>query len=156
MQHGSSATGSTEITEAVSSPGLHSPEDTRSIFSGPSTTTATTPGTSTTYATDSLCPREMVLWMLDDFLTSLYPLIPVIHRPSFRRSIAMNQDKEDSDLRGLIYGLCAAVVGTMPSKYLAYRNHTTPLQFESRQKFIDHAYTVLLQLRGPDLSLIHI
>lgn len=62
----------------------------------------------------------------------------------------MNQDNEDSDLRGLIYGLCAAVVGTMPSKYLAYRNHNPALAFKSRQDFIDHAYTVLLQLRGPD------
>jgi len=133
----------------TSSPGLRSPEDTRSIFSGPSTRTATTPGAIFTYATDSLCPREMVLWMLDDFLTSLYPLIPVIHRPSFRKAISMNQDNEDPDLRGLIYGLCAAVVGTMPSKYLAYRNHKPPLNFATRQDFIDHAYTILLQLRGP-------
>lgn len=103
-----------------------------------------------THATDALCPREMVFWMLDDFLTSLYPLIPVIHRPSFRRAIAINQDDDDPDLRGLIYGLCAAVVGTMPSKFLAYRSHNPPFNFSTRQDFIDHAYTVLLQLRGLD------
>jgi hypothetical protein len=134
----------------TSSPGADSPIGTRSNTSGPSTATVTTPGTNSTYATDSLCPREMVLWMLDDYLTSLYPLIPVVHRPSFRRAISMNQDNNDLDLRGLIYGLCAAVVGTMPSKYLAYRSHKPPLNFSSRQDFIDHAYTVLLQLRGPD------
>lgn len=87
--------------------------------------------------------------MLDDFLTCLYCLIPVIHRPTFRRAISLNQDDEDYDLRGLIYGLCAAVVGTMPSKYLAYRNHNPPLEFSSRQDFIDHAYSNMLKLRGP-------
>jgi hypothetical protein len=132
----------------ASSPRPQSPESTPVNISRPSTATIMTPGAN--HATDALCPREMVLWMLDDFLTSLYPLIPVIHRPSFRRAISTNQDDEDPDLRGLIYGLCAAVVGTMPSKYLAYRNHRPPLNFSSRQDFIDHAYTVLLRLRKPD------
>ena len=88
--------------------------------------------------------------MLDDFVTRLYPLIPVIHRPTFRRSIATSQDNADPDLLGLIIGMCSAVVGAMPSRFAAYRNHDPPLPFESRKAFIDHAYTVLLTLRGPD------
>lgn len=117
-----------------------------------STQNTTTPSSTSTlaHATDALCSREMVLWMLDDFVTRLYPLIPVIHRPTFRRSIATSQDNGDSDLLGLIIGMCSAVVGAMPSRFAAYRNHEPPLPFESRQAFIDHAYTVLLTLRGPD------
>ena len=117
-----------------------------------STQQITTPSSisNSPYATDALCSRDMALWMLDDFVTRLYPLIPVIHRPTFRRSIATNQDNADPDLLGLIIGMCAATVGAMPSRFAAYRNHDPPLPFESRKAFIDHAYTVLLTLRGPD------
>lgn len=88
--------------------------------------------------------------MLDDFVTRLYPLIPVIHRPTFRRSIATSQDNGDPDLLGLVIGMCSAVVGAMPSRFAAYRNHDPPFPFESRKAFIDHAYTVSQTLRGPD------
>jgi hypothetical protein len=119
-----------------------------------STQNVTTPSSisnsALTYVTDALCSREMVLWMLDDFVTRLYPLIPVIHRPTFRRSIATSQDNGDPDLLGLIIGMCSAVVGAMPSRFAAYRNHDPPFPFESRKAFIDHAYTVLCTLRGPD------
>jgi hypothetical protein len=119
-----------------------------------STQNVTTPSSVSTaalaHATDALCSREMVLWMLDDFVTRLYPLIPVIHRPTFRRSIATNQDNGDPDLLGLMIGMCSAVVGAMPSRFAAYRNHDPPFPFESRKAFIDHAYTVSQTLRGPD------
>lgn len=127
-----------------------SPEDVRSNISRPSTQTVATPSSTTSHATDALCSRELVLLMVDDFVTCLYPLIPIIHRPTFRRSLATNQDDEDIDLRGLILAMCAAVVGTAPSRYAAYRNHKIPLLFDSRQAFIHHAYTVLLTLRGSD------
>lgn len=131
---------------------LSSPEEVRSAcnISRPSTQAGSTPRSTTAHATDVLCSRELVLLMLEDFVTFLYPLIPVIHRPTFRRSIAMSQDDEDTDLRGLVIAMCATIVGTAPSRYAAYRSYKSPLLFESRQAFIDHAYSVLLQLRTPE------
>lgn len=88
--------------------------------------------------------------MLEDYLISLYPLIPIVHRPTFKHSLATNQDSEDSDFLGLILALCAAVVGTMPSKFEEYRKRDPPLKFDSRGDFIHQAYVLLLNMRGPD------
>lgn len=88
--------------------------------------------------------------MLEDYLICLYPLIPMVHRPTFRESISTNQDSEDSDFLGLIVSMCAAVVGAIPSKFSEYRKHDPPLVFDSRKDFIHHAYAFLLNMRGPD------
>lgn len=88
--------------------------------------------------------------MLEDFLKCLYPLIPIVHRPTFRHSLATNQDSEDPDFLGLIMSLCAAVVGVIPSKFNEYRKHEPPLRFESRKEFINHAYALYFNMRGPD------
>lgn len=88
--------------------------------------------------------------MLDDYITSLYPLIPLVHRPSFRKSISANEDANNQDLFGLVVAICATVVGNMPSRFAAYRRSKPFLPYQSRKDFIHHAHTLLLDMRGPD------
>ncbi|KAK5116571.1 hypothetical protein LTR85_009196 [Meristemomyces frigidus] len=87
--------------------------------------------------------------MLDDYLIMLYPLVPVVHRPSFRESLASKREVEDSDFLALIFAICAAVIGTMPSKFQQYRRHTPPLPFATRKDMLNRCHTLLLDARRP-------
>jgi hypothetical protein len=87
---------------------------------------------------------------MSDYLDLLYPLIPVVHRPSFRRDLERSKDALDMDFLGLIVSLCAATVGTMPRKFREYQESPIPLRFKTRTEMINHCYDILLGLRGCD------
>ena len=99
------------------------------------------------FATDVLCLRNIVLGLIESNLTRLYPLIPIVHGPSFRDAPAADHDMEDPCLRNLIIAICAAVVGTMPSQFEQYRNHAPPLPFATRRDMLNRFYDHLLNAR---------
>jgi hypothetical protein len=74
--------------------------------------------------------------MLLDYLEFLYPLIPVVHRPSFRHDLLRNRDVNDKDFLVLIISLCAVTVGNMPRRFREYRAFKPSLQFQTRTEMI--------------------
>jgi hypothetical protein len=66
---------------------------------------------------EELCSRDLLKRILLDYLEYIYPLIPVVHRPSFRRDLDANRDLYDDEFFGLILGLCAVTVSSIPSHF---------------------------------------
>lgn len=106
------------------------------------------PSTSYTHPGDGLCSRDLPKRILSDYLEYLYPLIPVVHRPSFRQSVCDDRDLYDGDFFGLILGLCAVTVGTMPNRFKEYKSCATPLRFQKRTEMIKYCYDRVYRLRG--------
>jgi hypothetical protein len=88
--------------------------------------------------------------ILGDYLEYIYPMIPVVHRPTFRKDLERNRDIYDKDFLGLIICLCAVTVGTMPSRFREYRASETPITFETRTDMVNHCYQKLMELRTHD------
>ena len=99
---------------------------------------------------EDLCPRDLLKRILLDYLEYLYPLIPVVHRPSFRRDVSADRDMYDADFLGLILGLCAITVGTMPNRFKEYTTSTTAFRFRTRSEMIRYIYNRVHRLRGFD------
>ncbi|KAJ1322878.1 RNA polymerase II-specific transcription factor-like protein [Microdochium nivale] len=72
------------------------------------------------HATDMLLPRELVRLVLDDYVRYVYPLLPVVHYPSFAADLNDGRDGRDGDFLALVVSLCAATVGLLPSRLAAY------------------------------------
>ncbi|KAF2036549.1 hypothetical protein EK21DRAFT_51418 [Setomelanomma holmii] len=88
---------------------------------------------------------------MQDYLNYIYPLIPVVHRPSFRQHLSEDRDNYDSNFLGLLVAICAVVVGILRSKHDTYRNFQPgSLWDQSRAEFIGRCYSFLIALRGPD------
>lgn len=103
------------------------------------------------FPTDSICSRELLHVLMQDFLTSIYPLIPVVHRPSFRIDLSENRDAYDNNFLGLIVAICAVVVAILRSKFDTYRNlHSGPPWAQSRVDVIGRCYSLLISIRGPE------
>lgn len=94
----------------------------------------------TAYATDILFPRELVRFILGDYVTYVYPLIPVIHQPTFQLDFDSDRDMHDVDFLALIISLCAVTVSLLPSRFKTYRSFSSPLPFETRTEMADQCY----------------
>ncbi|KAI3009314.1 transcriptional regulator family: Fungal Specific TF [Aspergillus niger] len=99
------------------------------------------------YPTDDVCDRRMFSCIMQDYLDYLYPLIPIVHRPSFQQSLQQDRDREDSGFLGLVTAIAAVVIATMPSRFHFYRSATPPLRFTSRRDMVRHCYDKILRLR---------
>lgn len=101
------------------------------------------------YPTDILCSRVLVKRILQDYLIYLYPLIPVVHRPSFRRDLIQDRDIRDDVFLGFILALCAVVIGIMPTRFELYRKTDPSIPFLSRAEMINRCYDMAMALRRP-------
>ncbi|KAK0388795.1 hypothetical protein NLU13_5038 [Sarocladium strictum] len=99
------------------------------------------------YATDVLFPRDLVRFVLRDYITYIYPLIPVIHIPTFEVHFDQEHDTHNQEFFLLIISLCALTIGLLPSRFAAYREFKDPLPFESRTEAANHCYKLNQGLR---------
>ena len=101
------------------------------------------------YPTDNVCSRELLNQIMNDFLQHLYPLIPILHRPTFRMDLERNRDIQDKHFLSLLLALCAATVSIYSEKFHEYQHASTPLRFQTRLEMVDHCYSLSIHLRGP-------
>ncbi|KAJ5737711.1 uncharacterized protein N7483_002836 [Penicillium malachiteum] len=85
----------------------------------------------TTYWTDDICDRGLFREIMNDYLDYVYPMVPVVHRPSFKKALCEEQDEGFS---ALTVSIASLVVATMAGRFQTYRNHNTPLRFSSRKE----------------------
>lgn len=90
------------------------------------------------YPTDEISGRDTFKMILDDYLDHLYPLVPIVHRPSFRQDIQNDRDCEDSNFLGLILAISGLVVATLPSRFKYYQSLDPPLNFKSRRSMVNY------------------
>lgn len=102
--------------------------------------------------TDELCSRELLLQIMDDYLEHIYPILPIVHRPTFRAGLARSRDVSDPEFSALIVCLAAATVGLLPERFHAYRAPARPdgLRFRSRSDMINECFGINQRARGPD------
>jgi len=100
------------------------------------------------YPTDDICDRTMLKRILNDYLEDIYPMIPVVHRPSFRQDLARGRDVYNRDFLGVVIGLCAVTIGIMPTRFEEYRAAENPIRFSTRTEMVNYCYQRLIELRG--------
>ncbi|GAB1198745.1 hypothetical protein APSETT444_008074 [Aspergillus pseudonomiae] len=101
----------------------------------------------TKYPTDDLWERTCFKLIMEDYIDHLYPLLPIVHRPSFRRALREDRDREDSGFLGLVLAIAAVVVATLPSRFQQYRSLSPPLQFQSRRDMVSYCADRIMRLR---------
>lgn len=99
------------------------------------------------YATDVLFPRDLVQFVLQDYVTYVYPVVPVIHIPTFKDNLSREHDSENQDFLSLVFSLCALTISLLPSRFRFYREHESPLPFKTRTEVANHCYNLNQSLR---------
>lgn len=97
-----------------------------------------------TFQTDALCSRELIRRIMSDYLELLYPVVPVIHRPSFKEDLDRERDSHNSDFFLLLLGICALTLGIGASRFDQYRIIDPTLSFQSPVAMINHCYDLFI------------
>jgi len=126
----------------------HSPSSSQHWVNSPQSVSANPSPLSSSYPTDDLCDRIMLNRILNDYMEDIYPMVPVVHRPSFRQDLSRNKDIYSKDFLGLVISLCAVTVGIMPSRFEEYRAAESPIRFSTRTEMVNYCYQKLMELRG--------
>jgi hypothetical protein len=70
--------------------------------------------------------------IMQDYLDHIYPMTPVVHRPSFLKALQENQDYEDKGFLALTISMAALVVATTSSEFIMHTLHLYDSQLEKR------------------------
>lgn len=96
------------------------------------------------------CPRVVMDAMIKEYRDTLYPLIPVVHLPSFESDLQRERQGHDPVFLMILISLGTLVVAIMPRKLPQYSVLDASFVFNSPGQFIDHAYLLVTQLKRLD------
>lgn len=101
------------------------------------------------FETDKIGPRNLILAIMGDYLARIYPLIPVVHRPTFRRRLTLSEDVDDPDFLALILSLVVVAVGLLPSRFPHYQSMAsgTSSKFQTRESVVNACIDMCMSMR---------
>lgn len=88
--------------------------------------------------------------MMQDFLDMQYPVMPVIHRPSFKRDLMARRETNDPVFFTLVITIAAALVANIPSCFYKYRAMDSSFPYQTRTQMINLCYEMAMHLRAPE------
>ncbi|KAF2648085.1 hypothetical protein K491DRAFT_684989 [Lophiostoma macrostomum CBS 122681] len=94
-------------------------------------------------AIEHLCARHVFLGIIHDYLEMVYPVLPLIHRPTFRALIGSSAYDSDPKFFRLCIALCAATVASIPRKFKTYSGG----RYNDVGDFVDRACHLVLLSR---------
>ena len=99
---------------------------------------------------EAICPRPLLLRLIDDYFTYIYPLVPAPHEPTFRASLRDQEDLRDPSFLALLASMVGFLVASYPCKP---RQHLKALDMENLypdiMSLVTHCNHVAVTARGP-------
>jgi len=92
---------------------------------------------------EHLCPQEIFDMILEDYLELIYPITPIVHRPSFRQLVVDRQYETDPALLRLCLSLCAMTISSMHRKIEIYGFGF----YASPREMVNRAYQLVMASR---------
>lgn len=100
-------------------------------------------------STDVVFPDELISHIVDDFFTYVYPIVPMVHRPTFLQNFRENRHAHDANFFALVWAICASTIAHHSEKLVVYQNASTPLLIQSRLEVVRYCHLRSVQLRSP-------
>ena len=100
-------------------------------------------------SSESICPLELLDFLVDDYFAYIHPLIPIPHEPSFRDALQRREDLTSPTFLSLLSAMIGALVVSFPRKP---RQHLKTLRkehlFPNSASLIDRCHKVSVEARG--------
>ena len=99
---------------------------------------------------EAICPRPLLLRLVDDYFTYIHPLVPAPHEPTFRASLHDQEDLRDPSFLALLASMIGFLVASFPRKP---RHHLSALKIQNlypdSMSLVAQCHQVALAARGP-------
>jgi len=100
------------------------------------------------YLDGDLFPVDLLPRVINDYMTYVYPIVQLIHRPTFLRNFRDNRHAQDPNFFALVMALCAVTVAHRPEKLVEYQNSPTPLRMQTQLDLVDYCHAKSVQYRS--------
>lgn len=97
----------------------------------------------TTIKIEHLCPHHIFITIFEDYLQYIYPITPIIHRPSFMSKVASRQHESDPAFLRLCLSLCAMTVSSIHRRVGRYGFD----YYETPKQLVTRAYHLVMASR---------
>ena len=77
---------------------------------------------SLTGGVEIICERHILLEIIQDYLTRIYSLSPLVHKPTFAEDLASDRASRDPDFLAFLFALTSMTLVMLPARFLYYRN----------------------------------
>jgi len=94
--------------------------------------------------------REGFRLMIKDYLSLLYPLMPIVHRPTFMADLARERGEHDPVFYSLQLSICGIVVSQLPRRFLDYKAAEWVFEFNTPKQLVMHLEQRIRDLRTHD------
>lgn len=84
---------------------------------------------------------------MKDYLDIIYPLVPVVHRPTFRADLRNERQTYDETFQSFCLAICALVLVILPRKLDLYRQIDGSLPFQTRKEAVTAIHSLILKNR---------
>lgn len=101
------------------------------------------------YFTDEMCPMELIGRIVDDFFIYVYPILPLVHRPTFLRDFRANRHTGDANFFALVLALSASTIAHNPAKLVEYQTAPNPLRCQTQLEVVEYCHIRSVQSRNP-------
>jgi hypothetical protein len=100
----------------------------------------------------SLCSEQLMDTAIRDYLHHLYPLLPVIHIPSFLQHLDSGRHTTNVPFLCLLLSLFALVCSMLPRRFEHYRALDPDFgdEFTHRRQVLDRVQSLIHKIQGPD------
>jgi hypothetical protein len=96
---------------------------------------------------ERLCDISIIWKLVDDYITVLYPLLPVVHLPSFRAALSQDRASVDPFFFSLLTSICAQTAVLLPRRFLEYRSSNKNFPYNTPAEFVHRCVDLIMPLR---------
>lgn len=140
----------TAIAACINLGGLQETQNLNTLISTSEPTPTFSSGPTLMEETQKDGSREAFQLMIKDYLDLLYPLMPIVHRPTFRVDVARERGEHDPVFYSLLLSICAVVVSQLPRRFLDYKAAQWFFEFNTPKQLVMHLEQRIRSLRDKD------
>lgn len=108
------------------------------------------PPTNDSFTIRTICSFAVFDALMQDYMAIIYPLVPVVHRPTFRNDLRNQRHMHDEVFKSFCLAICALVLGILPRKFDQYRQIDGSLAFANRKAAVTTIHSLILKNRPVD------
>lgn len=105
-------------------------------------------GSTLTEEAQKVGSREALELLIKDYLDLLYPLMPIVHRPTFIADVDRERGEHDPIFYSLLLSICAIVVSQLPRRFLDYKAAQWFFEFNTPKQLVMHLEERICGLRS--------
>lgn len=101
-------------------------------------------------ALDTFCPRPIIGFLVQNFMDHIYPITPVVHKPTFLANLNDHRQLHDPTFFSVLISVLGVTVCTLPGMIQSCKDIDSNFTHASRKDMLETGERLMLYIRSSD------